>query len=121
VSVSFQKSGGTKYTFRSPELSNELGRTRIQARGRTHDGALVVADKGLTSRGFRLSFRELTATEKANMITFFTDDAKGSLVAFTYTDHDAAEHTAQFLSEALDFVEVWNGRFNLNVELEITS
>jgi len=121
VSCSFQKSGGTKYTFRSPELSNELGRRRIQARGRTHDGALLVADKGLTSRAFRLSFRELTATEKTNMIAFFDDDAKGSLVSFTYTDHDANAHTARFLSEALEFVEVWDGRFNLDVELEITT
>lgn len=121
MSVTFQKSGGTLYTFRSPQLANELARTRIQARGRTHDGALLVADKGLTTRAFRLSFRELTATEKANFITFFTDDAKGSLVAFTYTDHASAAHTAQFLSESLDFVEVWNGRFNLDVELEVTS
>ncbi|MHC4251045.1 MAG: hypothetical protein ACYS9X_18140 [Planctomycetota bacterium] len=121
MSVIFQKSGGTPYTIRNPELSNEVGRRRSQARGRTHDGALVVGDKGVTLRHMRLSFRFLTATEKTNLETFFDDDAQGSLTQFTYTDHDEAEHTARFLNEGLVFTEALDARFHLDVELEIES
>lgn len=111
--------GGTTKTLRNPEIGNADVREKVQARGRTHDGILLVADKDLELRRFVLEFEELSATEKADLEGFFLDTAEGTLNQFNYTDHDTNIWTVQFLNPTLDFVEHWRGTFSVRVELEI--
>lgn len=106
-------------TIRDPEIGNTDVREKVQARGRTHDGVLLVADKDLELRRFVLEFEELTATEKEKLEGFFLDTAEGSLNEFVYTDHDANSWNVHFLNPTLDFTEHWRGTFSVRVELEI--
>ena len=113
--------GATAIDLPNPELGNGETRERRQARGRTHDGALLVADKEIDLRRFNLAFRFLTAAEMAALHGFFADTAKGSLNSVTYNDHDGSDHTCRFLSPELDFAEVRPGRFDVDVILEVES
>jgi hypothetical protein len=70
--------------------------------------------EGITRTFFRRTFRKMTATDKANFLTFLAA-VQGDV--FKFTDVDASEHTVYFSSFEFDFQHEEGARLTWAVEL----
>lgn len=118
MSVVFTK-GGSDVTIRNPERANVYGVKLHQAVGRTAGGVVVSYDKGVTVQRMELQFKELTDTNKSELQAFFEDDVVGTQETFTFTDRESVNWTARFLQDELDWSELDNDRWSIEVHLEV--
>ena len=89
---------------------------RPQARfvsGRTVNGTTYTYQKNdQTQNIWVLSFKDLTAAQKAALQTYFTDVAQGPSNTFSYTHTDATVYTGvRFVDNVLEFSRIDGGAF----------
>ena len=89
---------------------------RPQARfvsGRTVNGTTYTYQKNdQTQNIWVLSFKDLTAAQKAALQTYFNDVAKGPSNTFSYTPTDAPVYTGvRFVDNVLEFSRIDGGAF----------
>jgi hypothetical protein len=113
--------GTLSVTIRPSQYGDSVETEHIQARGRTQDGVLLVADRGVKIERHNLEFRGLSDADKADLQEFFgASGVNGSEQEFAYTDHDSNTWTARLLSDTLSWSEEYEGVWTLSMTLEVT-
>lgn len=111
-------------TLPDPAADYEAWIEKSQRLGWTAAGAARAYDKDVTAYRARVTWKDLTDSEKAGLATFFgntTSDTPpgvdGVMATFTLTDHASNTYTARFLQPELRFTKVLNNRWHVTVEL----
>lgn len=112
--------GASILTLRPADFADQRTVERVQVRGRTHDGLLIVGDKALTIVQFILSWNALTHAEQQNIEAFFGPLlVNGSLNTFTYLDHFSVENTVRLLTPVVSYSNEFTDFWRVSMEFEV--
>lgn len=122
ANVTFVKSGYTTISFgRSLAYPVERPQTVVQVLDRTAGGSLQVENLGVTTSTRRLVMTNLSESIYDALVTWHSTVAKGALNTFTYNDENGDAHTVRWLDDTLNMPEYRNGKFSVEILLEIIS
>ena len=93
----------------------------LQAVDRTAGGSLQVENLGVTLNSRLLRLRGLSGTIFTNLRTWHSTVANGAVNTFTYVDEDGTSHTVRWLDDTLNMPEYFNGRYSVEIVLEVVS
>ena len=114
--------GSTSLTIRPPEFSDIDEYEYVQARGRTHDGRLLVGDKAITLRRLNLQWRALSDTVQAQLVSFFSSsNVNGSYNTFYYTNYDSRQYVVRLVNGSLNWMNYYTNLWQVDMVLEIIS
>lgn len=120
--ISFQKSGYSDLNFgRSLTYPVERLQTVSQVLDRTAGGTLQVENLGVTTSTRRLRLTHLTQAVYDSLVTWHSTVAQGAVNTFTYNDENGDSHTVRWLDDTLNAPEYRNGRFSVEITLEIVT
>jgi len=88
-----------------------------QAHIYTEGGTLVIQDLGTARQEQTFVFARLTTTEKDNLESFYTTTVVGAKETFTFTDVDAATHTARWMDTEFKPTMEYTNRWSLSITL----
>jgi len=111
--------GGT--TLGDPKAGYEAWIDKAQAIGYTAAGSVRVYNKDVTRYRLRVTWEDLSDSEKASLVTLYNTTADGAVSTFTLTDEDSTNYTARFLEPELRFVKSVNNRWDLTILLETSA
>jgi len=112
---------GTVLTLPAPVPGYATESRRAQTIGQTAAGADYVYDKGYSLPHVELTV-ELSATQRANLETFFNSTTVGGVNTFTYTDHYGTAHAScRFLEPTLKFTKLPSARYRCKLKLRTGS
>jgi len=120
MSVTFAK-GATTVTLPNPAQRIAMSHIKRQTISRTQGGNVRVHDLGVDTYELRLSFEMLTASEKADLQSFFDSDVDGAMETWTYTDENGNTYTARFLDAELAITKTMNDMYEAQVRIEVDS
>jgi hypothetical protein len=103
-------SSGYQYPF---ETNYQLGQAHLYTEG----GTLVVQDLGTSREEQILLFARLTTTQKDNLKSFYHTTVVGAKETFTFTDADAANHTARWMDATFKPRMLYANRWELSITL----
>lgn len=122
ANISFAKSGYSTLSFgMSLRYPVERPQQVIQIADRTAGGTLQVENLGVTINTRRLVLNNLTQAVYDALVTWHSTVAQGSLNTFTYNDENSTAHTVRWLDDTLNAPEYRNGKFGVEITLEIIS
>lgn len=93
----------------------------VQVVERTAAGSLQVENLGVTVHTRVLRLRGLSGTVFADLRTWHESVAEGALNEFTYVDETGASQTVRWLDDTLNAPQYWNGRYSVEILLEVVS
>ena len=112
--------GANTVTIRPSEYGDSIETEHVQARGRTQDGLLLVADRGVKIERHHLEFRALSSADREAIEDFFAaTNVNGSEQPFTYIDHNGNSWTARLLTDTLQWSEEYHDYWTLSMTLEV--
>ncbi len=108
-------------TLDDPKKGYEAWVTKAQAIGYTAAGSVRVYNKDVTRYRLRVTWEDLTDTQKASLTTLFDATTDGAVDTFTLTDEDGTDYTARFLETDLRFGKEIDNRWSLTILLETSA
>jgi len=120
VTVTFV-SGVTTVTLPAPVPGSQMREVKHQCTGVTAGGTRYAYDKGVDRYELDLEFRNLTATQKGDLQSFFHTTVDGVVNTFTYTDSNGTGRTARILDATFEVSKVAKGIWDLFLRLEVDS
>lgn len=118
----FTKSGYSDLEFgRGLLYPVEKPQQVVQVIERTAGGSLQVENLGVTIHTRLLRLRGLSSTIFTSLRTWHSTVSQGALNTFTYVDEDETSQTVRWLDDTLNAPEYFNGRYGVEILLEVVS